>query len=109
MSFTEQFCTKVPDDSKTDEETKMKEKEEERMRERRKGEVEAAALRRGLRLNRTLIPYHYDLELWPRFYERDDFSFTGNVSIHFTCKEETDVIVLHTHKLTVYQNNMVLK
>ena len=84
----------------------------EKIDEKKKKEEEAraaAALRTGLRLNRTLIPSHYDLELWPRFYEGDDFSFTGNVTIHFTCMEDTDVIVLHVATLTVDDDVIQLK
>ena len=70
---------------------------------------EATELRKGLRLNKTLIPYHYDLELWPRFYDGDDFGFSGEVTIHFTAKEESDVIVLHVDTLTVHEDSLRLR
>ena len=105
---------------KEEEERKKKEEEErkrqveevkrqEEERQAAKKAAEAAALRTGLRLNKTLIPYHYDLSLWPRFYEGDDFSFSGNVTIYFTAKEDTDVIVLQANKLTVREDRNVLK
>ena len=98
---------------KKEAEDKQRQKEEETRREEERlaaeKAAEAAALRTGLRLNKTLIPYHYDLSLWPRFYEGDDFSFSGNVTIHFTAKEDTDVIVLQANKLMVREDRNVLK
>ncbi len=38
----------------------------------------------GLRLNRTLLPVHYDIELQPYLYPGDDFSFNGSVTIWMT-------------------------
>ena len=86
------------------EERKKQEEKMRRQEEERQAAEKAAALRTGLRLNKTLLPYHYDLSLWPHFYDGDDYSFTGNVTIHFTCKEETDVIVLHADQITVHQD-----
>ena len=33
----------------------------------------------GVRLNKTVIPMHYNVELQPYLYEGDDFSFNGSV------------------------------
>ena len=36
-----------------------------------------------LRLNSTLIPTHYNVELQPYIYDGDDFSFDGSVKLWF--------------------------
>ena len=99
--FSDEFCGTTQSEDMT-ENAENAEKAE-------KAAKEAAELRKGLRLNKTIIPYHYDLELWPRFYEGDDFSFTGKVTIHFTAKEESDVIVLHADTLTVHEDSIRLR
>ena len=38
----------------------------------------------GLRLNKTLLPTHYNVELQPYIYQGDDFSFTGSMKLWFT-------------------------
>ncbi|CAH1779550.1 unnamed protein product [Owenia fusiformis] len=60
----------------------------------------------GLRLNRTLIPSHYNIELKPYFYEGDDFGFDGSVEIHLTCEEKTNVIVLHINFITIHEETV---
>ena len=42
-----------------------------------------APLPEDLRLNRTLIPTHYNVELQPYIYDGDDFSFDGSVKLWF--------------------------
>ena len=37
----------------------------------------------SLRLNKTLIPTHYNLEFQPYIYDGDDFSFDGSVRLWF--------------------------
>ena len=37
----------------------------------------------SVRLNKTLIPTHYNLEFQPYIYDGDDFSFNGSVKIWF--------------------------
>uniref|UniRef100_W5MR21 Aminopeptidase n=1 Tax=Lepisosteus oculatus TaxID=7918 RepID=W5MR21_LEPOC len=53
------------------------------------------------RLPQTLAPINYQLELWPRLEpdDNDNYLFTGEINITFTCKQETDLIVLHSEKL----------
>ena len=99
--FVDEFCSTTPLESMIAKERRKAAAE--------KAAKEAAELRKGLRLNKTIIPYHYDLELWPRFYEGDDFSFTGEVTIHFTAKKESDVIVLHVDMLTVHEDSLRLR
>ena len=40
-----------------------------------------APLPESLRLNKTLIPMHYNLEFQPYIYDGDDFSFDGSVRL----------------------------
>ena len=46
-------------------------------------EVTDEPLPTGLRLNKTLIPIHYNVELQPYIYDGDDFSLDGNVKLWF--------------------------
>ncbi|XP_059825588.1 aminopeptidase Q-like isoform X3 [Hypanus sabinus] len=53
------------------------------------------------RLPKTLIPRHYQLELWPRLLpgQQQLESFLGQVNLTVTCKEETEIILLHSQEL----------
>ncbi|KAG7251826.1 hypothetical protein CRUP_002776, partial [Coryphaenoides rupestris] len=57
----------------------------------------------------TLVPLQYSVTLWPRLTPdpNDLYLFTGNSSVEFECMEETDLIVIHSNKLTysVLDNN----
>ncbi|CAH1780259.1 unnamed protein product [Owenia fusiformis] len=58
----------------------------------------------GLRLPTNIIPSHYNIELQPNVYAKDengDFQFTGKVDIKVTCVSSTDQIILHIDELTV--------
>ncbi|KAG7273196.1 hypothetical protein CRUP_018000, partial [Coryphaenoides rupestris] len=61
------------------------------------------------RLPSTLVPLQYSVTLWPRLTPdpNDLYLFTGNSSVEFECMEETDLIVIHSNKLTysVLDNN----
>ncbi|GFN74079.1 polyprotein [Plakobranchus ocellatus] len=56
-----------------------------------------------MRLPKSVIPLHYDLELLPLFFADDpkDFTFEGYVSIHIICENATDTISIHAKDLVV--------
>ncbi|XP_072137518.1 aminopeptidase Q-like isoform X1 [Mobula birostris] len=53
------------------------------------------------RLPSTLIPRNYQLELWPRLVpgQLELENFLGQVNMTVTCKEETEIILLHSQQL----------
>ncbi|XP_078097230.1 aminopeptidase N-like [Mustelus asterias] len=51
------------------------------------------------RLPGTLFPVHYQLSLWPRLQPPKRFTFSGNSTVFFRCKQETDLILIHCNKL----------
>ncbi|XP_062924747.1 aminopeptidase Q-like isoform X1 [Mobula hypostoma] len=53
------------------------------------------------RLPSTLIPRNYQLELWPRLVpgQQELENFLGQVNVTVTCKEETEIILLHSQQL----------
>ena len=58
------------------------------------------------RLPNNLVPNLYELEIRPYIgtyetYKEKSFTFSGTVSIHFTCFEETDRIILHSKDLNI--------
>ncbi|XP_005992125.1 aminopeptidase Q [Latimeria chalumnae] len=54
-----------------------------------------------LRLPHSLFPLNYQLELWPRLEPDEEgiYRFTGQVNISFQCRQETNIILLHSFKL----------
>ncbi|CAN9498633.1 unnamed protein product [Ophioblennius macclurei] len=54
------------------------------------------------RLPKTLTPDFYSLTLWPRLTPDDNgtYVFTGDSFVDFSCSEETDLILIHSNKLT---------
>ena len=62
----------------------------------------------GLRLNRTLTPSHYNVEVRPHLNE-DEFGFDGSVGIWMTAQAPTDVITLHVDELTIHGPTVVLR
>ncbi|XP_054628016.1 aminopeptidase Ey-like [Dunckerocampus dactyliophorus] len=55
------------------------------------------------RLPTSLVPISYTVTLWPRLEPRSDglFFFTGSSTVNFTCVNNTDLILLHSHKLNL--------
>lgn len=54
---------------------------------------------KDIRLPKSLRPLHYKLKLHPLLDEPvNNFTYTGQVQIHVTCKEETNEIVLNWHE-----------
>jgi puromycin-sensitive aminopeptidase len=51
------------------------------------------------RLPRSVLPRHYDLELWPRL---DEARFSGRVAIDLDVVEATDRVVLNAAELSVH-------
>jgi len=61
------------------------------------------------RLPRTLIPYHYNLDITPDFYQpAPPFLFTGTVDISFECVEATDVLTVNSLGLTITSASVVI-
>ncbi|XP_073328901.1 aminopeptidase N-like [Pagrus major] len=54
------------------------------------------------RLPKSLVPETYHVTLWPRLTPNDTghYVFTGNSTVAFKCAEETDLILIHSNKLT---------
>ncbi|XP_061825773.2 aminopeptidase N-like [Nerophis lumbriciformis] len=62
------------------------------------------------RLPKNLVPDLYYVTLWPRLTEDPTtglYIFTGDSSVEFMCVEETNLILIHSHKLnyTKFPNN----
>ncbi|XP_076880953.1 aminopeptidase N-like [Brachyhypopomus gauderio] len=55
------------------------------------------------RLPGALSPRYYNVTLWPRLTtdNRGVYLFTGNSGVAFVCVEETDLILIHSHKLNL--------
>lgn len=55
------------------------------------------------RLPDALRPVSYNVSLWPRLKPDPDglFVFSGNSSVVFRCVKETDLILIHSHKLNL--------
>ncbi|NXG47212.1 AMPQ Aminopeptidase, partial [Psilopogon haemacephalus] len=55
----------------------------------------------GRRLPLHLVPLHYDLELWPRVRpgQAGPFAFSGQVNITVRCRQDTNVVILHSSGL----------
>ncbi|KAM4733439.1 aminopeptidase N-like [Anableps anableps] len=54
------------------------------------------------RLPKTLVPLHYNVTLWPRLKPDPTtglYIFTGASFVEFECVEETNLILIHSHKL----------
>ncbi|XP_053320874.1 aminopeptidase N-like isoform X2 [Spea bombifrons] len=53
------------------------------------------------RLPKSLIPYHYDVELKPVLEKNSQglYIFFGKSTVYFTCKEATKYVVIHSNKL----------
>ncbi|CAG0923104.1 unnamed protein product [Notodromas monacha] len=63
----------------------------------------------NFRLPLNVIPSHYDIEVQVKLDPAEDFTFSGIVSINFTCVEATDTVVIHNYNLTVDEANVVLQ
>ncbi|XP_030623171.1 aminopeptidase N isoform X1 [Chanos chanos] len=59
------------------------------------------------RLPDTLLPDSYNVTLWPRLQPNKDglYVFTGNSSMVFKCVRETNVILIHSNKLSLTKTN----
>lgn len=55
------------------------------------------------RLPDTLSPQYYNVTLWPRLTmdSQGMYIFTGESGVVFTCVKETDLILIHCHKLNL--------
>ncbi|XP_017334522.1 aminopeptidase N [Ictalurus punctatus] len=55
------------------------------------------------RLPDTLSPQYYNITLWPRLTMDNQgmYIFTGESGVAFTCVRETDLILIHCHKLNL--------
>ncbi|XP_028679112.2 aminopeptidase N-like [Erpetoichthys calabaricus] len=56
-----------------------------------------------IRLPMTLIPEFYNVTLWPRLTQPINgmYIFTGNSTVRFTCKEATNLILIHCNMLNL--------
>ncbi|KAM3870229.1 aminopeptidase N-like [Diretmus argenteus] len=54
------------------------------------------------RLPTSLVPIQYNVSLWPRLTPDEDgfYIFTGESTVEFECAEETDLILIHSNKLS---------
>ena len=59
------------------------------------------------RLPTTLLPDSYRVTLRPYLTPNENglYIFTGSSAVHFTCKESTDVIIIHSKKLNYTSHN----
>ncbi|XP_056008322.1 putative aminopeptidase-2 isoform X2 [Ostrea edulis] len=64
-----------------------------------------------VRLPRSVLPELYTLELFPDLYQADprNFTFSGNLTILVNCTENTSNITLHSNKITIDENSIVVK
>ncbi|XP_066503247.1 aminopeptidase Ey [Hoplias malabaricus] len=55
------------------------------------------------RLPDTLKPQFYNITLWPRLTmdAQGMYTFSGESGVTFTCEKETDLIIIHCHKLNL--------
>lgn len=55
------------------------------------------------RLPNNLSPLYYNVTLWPRLTPdaQGIYLFSGNSSVSFTCLRETQLILIHCHKLNL--------
>ncbi|XP_063820233.1 aminopeptidase Q [Pseudophryne corroboree] len=55
------------------------------------------------RLPLSLVPLHYELELWPRMEPDDEgyYHLSGQVNITVSCVYGTDVVLLHSYLLNI--------
>ena len=63
------------------------------------------------RLPRHVVPLHYELSLFPDFYQPDqqDARFHGNVSILIKITSKpTSHLIVHAHRLTIHQTSVRL-
>jgi hypothetical protein len=62
----------------------------------------------SIRLPKTMIPFHYNLDFQPDIYTSNEFDFNvkGNVTIKLICLEATKKIVLHAKKLTLVNSSI---
>ncbi|XP_053320870.1 aminopeptidase N-like [Spea bombifrons] len=53
------------------------------------------------RLPKSLIPYHYDVELKPVLEKNPQglYVFSGKSTAYFTCREATNLVLIHSNKL----------
>jgi len=56
-----------------------------------------------IRLPKALIPFHYDVDLWPILKpdSSGNYSFNGTSKVFFTVNETTDYIYIHANKLDI--------
>ncbi|KAM9376141.1 aminopeptidase Ey-like [Pholidichthys leucotaenia] len=59
------------------------------------------------RLPTNLMPETYNVTLWPRLQPDDTglYIFTGYSTVEFTCVEETNLILIHSNKLSYTQTD----
>ena len=55
------------------------------------------------RLPDSLVPISYNVTLWPRLKPNENqlYIFTGNSTVIFECKNETDLILIHSNRLNL--------
>ena len=63
------------------------------------------------RLPSSLRPEHYRITVRPDIYQLnpEDFTNEGNVEVTLTCLEPTDMVVLHSHKLNITDQELKLQ
>ncbi|XP_067672727.1 glutamyl aminopeptidase-like [Haliotis asinina] len=60
---------------------------------------------KNLRLPRYIVPLHYDLTLYPDFYE-DNGWFYGNVTIEIKINKDTDYVLIHFNYLNITKTEL---
>ena len=73
----------------------------------------ASDVKKDYRLQSNLQPYFYELEIRPyigpkEVYQDKAFTYTGQIKMHFTCDEPTNMIEFHQLDLVIDVNKLVL-
>ena len=67
--------------------------------------VPAGAIWENLRLPSYIVPIHYDITLYPDFYESNGW-FYGNETVEIDIQQTTNVILIHTNFLNITRTRL---